>query len=151
MKIKITAYVKKHYPLMLSFCIPVILMLGYFIYRKMAPFGQNTLLTVDLGQQYIDFFAFFRNSILHDPSNFFYSFNKAIGGEMFGEFAYYLLSPFNLLFLFFPGKSITAGVMLVTLLKYGCSGYTFGRLLKKQQIQSNILLPLFSIAQPIKA
>lgn len=144
MKIKITAYVKKHYPLMLSFCIPVILMLGYFIYRKMAPFGQNTLLTVDLGQQYIDFFAFFRNSILHDPSNFFYSFNKAIGGEMFGEFAYYLLSPFNLLFLFFPGKSITAGVMLVTLLKYGCSGYTFGRLLKKQQIQSNILLPLFS-------
>ena len=144
MKFKINSYIKKHLLLLLSFWIPVVLMLSYFIYRKMFPFGNSSLLTVDMGQQYIDFFSFFRNTLLHDPSNFFYSFNKAIGVEMLGEFAYYLLSPFNLLFLFFPGKSITAGVMLVTLLKYGCSGYTFGRLLKKQQVQSGALVPVFA-------
>lgn len=144
MRIKLQNYLHKHAALLLSFWLPVLLMLGYFMYRKMYPFGGETLLTVDLGQQYVDFFAFLRQTLLHDPTNFFYTFNKAIGGEMLGEFAYYLLSPFNLLFLFFPGKSITAGVMLVTLLKYGLAGYTFARLLKQQHIQSGKVLPLFA-------
>ncbi len=144
MNSNILHYIKKHYPLILSFWVPILLMLSYFAYRKMFPFGHSTLLTVDLGQQYVDFFAFFRHTLLHDPSSFFYTFNKAIGGEMLGEFAYYLLSPFNLLFLFFPGKSITAGVMLVTLFKYGCAGYTSARLLKKQNLQSGLALPTFA-------
>lgn len=33
-------------------------MLAYFIARHMYPFGSSTILTVDLGQQYVDFFAF---------------------------------------------------------------------------------------------
>lgn len=144
MKIKLKTYLKQHAALSLSFWLPVLLMLGYFVYRKMYPFGGETLLTVDLGQQYVDFFAFLRQTLLHDPTNFFYTFNKAIGGEMLGEFSYYLLSPFNLIFLFFPGKSITAGVMLVTLLKYGLAGYTFARLLHQQRILSDKVLPLFA-------
>ena len=46
------------YPYWLSFLLPVGLMLAYFISRSMYPFGSSSLLTVDLGQQYIDFFAF---------------------------------------------------------------------------------------------
>lgn len=107
-------------------------MLGYFIYRGMYPFGKSSLLTVDLGQQYVDFFAAYRDTLLHDPTKIFYSFSKAIGGEMLGEFAYYLLSPFNLIFLFFKGKTLTAGIMLVTLLKYGCSGLAMAWLLQKR-------------------
>ncbi len=44
-------YLKKHYPLGLSFWTPVLLMLGYFIYRGFYPFGSSSVLTVDLGQQ----------------------------------------------------------------------------------------------------
>ncbi len=44
-------YLKKHYPLSLSFWTPVLLMLGYFIYRGFYPFGSSSVLTVDLGQQ----------------------------------------------------------------------------------------------------
>ncbi len=102
-------YLKKHYPLGLSFWTPVLLMLGYFIYRGFYPFGSSSVLTVDLGQQYVDFFAYFRHTLLHSPSELFYSFSKALGGPMIGEAAYYLLSPFNLLFVFFPGKYLTAG------------------------------------------
>ncbi|KRL03229.1 hypothetical protein FC81_GL000232 [Liquorilactobacillus capillatus DSM 19910] len=119
-------------------------MLGYFIFRQMYPFGKSSLLTVDLGQQYIDFFAFFRRTLLHDPSNFFYSFSKALGGGMLGEWAYYLMSPFNLLLLFFPGKALTAGVLFLTLLKYGCAGLSFAFLLRKTQFQRGPLIPLFS-------
>lgn len=41
--------------LITSFLLPVILMACYFAYRQMTPFGKSSLLTVDLGQQYVDF------------------------------------------------------------------------------------------------
>ncbi|MBD5069840.1 MAG: YfhO family protein [Lactobacillus sp.] len=134
-------YFKKHYPLLLSFWTPFFIMLGYFIYRGFYPFGTSSVLTVDLGQQYVDFFAYFRHTILHAPSDFFYSFSKALGGQMLGEYAYYLLSPFNLIFLLFPGKYLTAGCLVVLLLKYGCAGYTFGRLLNKNLKINGLLVP----------
>ena len=46
--------------LLISFLLPVLIMGGYFVYRGMAPFGSSTVLTVDLGQQYVDFFAYLR-------------------------------------------------------------------------------------------
>ena len=132
-------FIKKNYPLFVVFFVPVTIMLGYFIYRGMYPFGKSSLLTVDLGQQYVDFFAAYRDTLLHDPTKIFYSFSKAIGGEMLGEFAYYLLSPFNLIFLFFKGKTLTAGIMLVTLLKYGCSGLAMAWLLQKRNKKTRLV------------
>ena len=73
-------FIKKNYPLFIGFFVPVTIMLGYFIYRGMYPFGKSSLLTVDLGQQYVDFFAAYRDTLLHDPTKIFYSFSKAIGG-----------------------------------------------------------------------
>ncbi|MCT0222271.1 hypothetical protein EFM32_11695, partial [Lactiplantibacillus plantarum] len=79
---------KRTWPLWISFWLPLLIMTGYFIYRHMAPFGSSSLLTVDLGQQYVDLFSYFRHTLLHDPSAFFYSFSKTIGGEMVGVWAY---------------------------------------------------------------
>ncbi len=47
-------------PIALSFWFPAVIMLTYYAYRGMAPFGTNSILTVDLGQQYIDQFAAFK-------------------------------------------------------------------------------------------
>lgn len=137
---------KRTWPLWVSFWLPLLIMTGYFIYRHMAPFGSSSLLTVDLGQQYVDLFAYFRHTLLHDPSAFFYSFSKTIGGEMVGVWAYYLMSPFNLIYLFFPGQSITTGIFLVTVLKYGCAGLSFAWLLTKTHTQKGWLVPTFSTA-----
>lgn len=135
---------KQHYALILSFFTPFCLVLAYFISRQMFPFGENTLLTVDLGQQYIDFFAFFKYTLLHSWGSLFYSFSKGLGGEMLGDFAYYLLSPFNLILLLFSQKNILSAIMLITLLKYGFAGLNFAILLKKQNLQSGWKLPLFA-------
>ncbi|RRK09513.1 hypothetical protein D1831_12205 [Lactiplantibacillus garii] len=137
---------KRTWPLWVSFWLPLLIMTGYFIYRHMAPFGSSSLLTVDLGQQYVDLFAYFRHTLLHDPSAFFYSFSKTIGGEMVGVWAYYLISPFNLIYLFFPGQSLTTGIFLVTVLKYGCAGLAFAWLLTKTHTQKGWLVPVFSTA-----
>ena len=129
-----------------SFLIPVLLMGAYFAYQQMAPFGPSSLLTVDLGQQYIDFFAYFRNLILHHPSALFYSFSKGLGGEMLGTSAYYLFSPLNLILLFFPGQWLTSGVMALTLIRYGLAGMAMAWLLLKANLQHGPRIWAFSTA-----
>lgn len=137
---------KKSVILWLSFLIPVFIMGGYFAYRGMAPFGKSTILTVDLGQQYVDFFAYFRSTLLHHFDTFFYSFSKDLGGDMLGIFAYYLMSPLNLLLLFFPGKYLTSGILLLLLLKYGLAGLSFAWLLLKTKLQAGIRVLGFAVA-----
>lgn len=141
---------KKHFhlnpTLLIAFFIPVIIMGAYFAYRQMAPFGQSSLLTVDLGQQYVDFFAYFRNIILHHPSSLLYSFSKGLGGEMLGTNAYYLFSPLNLILLPFSGKYLTTGILFLVLVKYGLASLTFCWFLQRQNLQVPPRIWAFSTA-----
>ena len=146
MILRISNFFKQHYSLILSFILPFALMGGYFISRQMNPFGSSSLLTVDLGQQYVDFFAFFRNTLLHHPTSFFYSFSKALGGEMLGEWAYYLLSPFNLILLLFPASQINAAIFLITVLKYGFAGLSFAWFIQKTQKLTGFKTVILSVS-----
>lgn len=130
--------------LFLSFVIPAAIMAAYFCYRGMGPFGKSTLLTVDLGQQYVDFFAYFRHTLLSHPSGFFYTFQKALGGEMFGVWTYYLMSPFNFILLLFPDKSLPSAIFWITVLKYGAAGLSFAWLLMKTKVQKHLPVLAFS-------
>ena len=91
------------HPLVIAFILPVIIMAIYFFaFRLVYPFGNGSLLTVDMGQQYIDFCAYFRQTVLGHPGQFLFGWNKALGGDMLGVWAYYLLSPFNLILILIP-------------------------------------------------
>lgn len=130
--------------LICSFWLPVVLMAAYFAYRQMTPFGQSSLLTVDLGQQYVDFFAYLRHSLFQHPSSLFYSFSKGLGGEMWGTNAYYLLSPLNLILLFFPAQHLATGITILTLVRYGLAGLSFAWLLEKTNLQTGWRVLAFS-------
>lgn len=132
--------------LLISFFLPLIIMATIYAVMGVYPFGNNTLLTVDLGQQYVDFFSYYRHTLLSEPSAFFYSFNKAIGGEMVGLWAYYLMSPFNLIFLLFPQKLLPVAVTLLILLKIAFSSLTFAYLLLSRFGGKDLLVPTFSIS-----
>ncbi|MFT8324986.1 YfhO family protein [Oenococcus sicerae] len=142
MREKIQKIISNHY--FLSFILPAIIMLGYFAYRKMAPFGNSSILTVDLGQQYIDMFSGMRETILHNPHQLFYSFGKNFGGEMFSEWSYYLFSPLNLLLLFFNQANLPSGILLLTVLRFGLSGLSMQCLLVKRNFASKNLALVFS-------
>lgn len=137
---------QRKFILIASFLIPSLIMLSYFAYRSMAPFGNSSILTVDLGQQYIDFFAYFRSTLLHHWDTFFYSFSKGLGGDTLGIFSYYLMSPLNLLILFFPGKYLSIGILFLLVLKYGLAGLSFAWLLDKTGVQTGVRLFGFSTA-----
>lgn len=95
-------------------------------------------MSIDLGQQYVDFFAYFRDTLLHHPENLFYTFQKSIGGEMLSVWAYYLLSPFNVILLILPKSTITFGIFLITVLKYATAALTFSWFFQKQYHEHSI-------------
>lgn len=107
---------KKSFFYCLSFLIPA---LSFFIYFAYNHFN---ILTVDLGQQYVDFFAFFRRNLFSHPLNLIYSFQNGLGSSMLATDAYYLLSPFNMLFFFFSEKNIPFVILLIISLKIGTAG-----------------------------
>ncbi|WP_164512030.1 YfhO family protein [Lacticaseibacillus daqingensis] len=124
---------------------PVLIMAGYFIAIRVFPFGNNSLLTVDLGQQYIDFYSYWRQTVLGHPGQFFYAFNKDLGGDMLGTFAYYLMSPFNVILLLFPKTALDLAITVMTLAKYGAAGLGMGLYLRAHRAQGGWLIGLSTI------
>ncbi|WP_105955953.1 YfhO family protein [Apilactobacillus quenuiae] len=144
---RMTKLAKHNFPLILSFFTPFIIMACYFAYRNMFPFGNGSILTVDLGQQYVDFFAFYRRTILNlNIHNFFYSFSNGYGGEMIGIWSYYLMSPLNLIIAILPKGFMNGSLLLITLLKYGLSGLSFGYMLNKKGFKKNLVMTAFATA-----
>lgn len=131
----------------LAVLLPVVIMSIYFFgFRHVYPFGNASLLTVDMGQQYIDFYAYFRDTVT--TGNFgqlLYGWNKALGGDMTGTWAYYLLSPFNFLLLLFPKTQLDLAVTVMTLTKYAAAGGAMAVYLRGRKVHGG-LLPAFSTA-----
>lgn len=61
-----------------------------------------------------------------------YVFAGNQGGDMYGVGAYYLFSPYNLLFYFFDEQNLYAGVLVVLLLKIGSMGLTMNLYLQRK-------------------
>lgn len=108
---------------LLAFLIPTILMTIIYACVGIYPFGSKSLLTVDMAGQYVSFFNALKN-IFSGDIGIFYSFSKTLGGNMFGLITYYLLSPFNLLFILFDQNHITEAILLINVLKIGMCGLT---------------------------
>ena len=135
---------KRYYTL--SILIPTVMILAIFLLFTITPFGNRTWLTIDLGQQYVDFFSYYQDTLLHHPEQLFYSFSKSIGGEMVSLWAYYLLSPFNLLFLLIPRSAIVMGVSLLIFLKLVFCTVSFAVLLDVKFKQRNWTTLLFALS-----
>lgn len=113
---KVKTHLKNKYLYCLSFLLPTCIFASYFLYR-----GQE-ILTVDLGQQYIDFLSFYKNNLLSNPLNFIFTFSNGLGSSFIGTSAYYLNSPFNLLLLLFSSSSLPIAILLIISLKVGAIG-----------------------------
>ncbi|MCH5180548.1 MAG: YfhO family protein [Erysipelotrichales bacterium] len=129
------------YAYILSFLCPALIFLFALKTNGIYPFGDSTLLFVDSQGQYISFLNYYR-SILLGANNIKYTFAKPLGGDMVSMFTYYLLSPFNLLYVFFDMSSLPLGIAIVTILKIGTIGismYILLRHLNKDKIFSSLI------------
>lgn len=115
---------------LLSFFVPVILMLIISISYGFYPFGKTSILMADMRYQFVDYYGYLKY-IFFGNNDFFYNFSKTLGGDMLGFSSYYLNSPPNLLLLFFPNEYLPVGILLMAILLIGCSGLTFNMMLDK--------------------
>ena len=119
----------------LSFIIPSIVMI--LLYTSVGIIGGNkNILTVDLANQYVEFFGALKD-ILQGITSPFYTFSKTLGGNFLGIITYYLLSPLNILIIFFSKIDIPKFILIINILKIGLSGLTsyiyFNKTFKKEK------------------
>lgn len=135
---------------LLAFLIPSILMTLIYVTAGIYPFGDNSLLTVDLANQYIAFFNALKD-ILDGTINMFYSFSKTLGGNMYGLITYYLSSPLNLLLVFFDKYSIPEFIFFINIMKIGLSGLTSYHYFRKTFQNKESTSLVFSIVYALMA
>ncbi len=113
-----------------AFIIPLTIMFMIFIAMEVYPFGEGSVLVLDLNGQYVYFFEALRNAV-YEGGSLVYSWFRSLGGEFTGIYAYYLASPLSYIVCLFPKSHLTEALLLITLLKCGLSGGTMAFYLKK--------------------
>ena len=118
---------------LILFTISSLLGMCFLFVNKLEPFGDLLLTTYDANIQYLDFFLYYKK-LLSSGFKTFYSMGMTLGDSTISVFAYYLASPFNLLFLLFDNENIGTCFNIVVVLKIilsilTCSiFYTFTRI-----------------------
>ena len=133
-----------------AFFIPAVTMWLVYIALEVFPFGNNSVLVLDLNGQYVYFFEDLRNKLTSGGS-LIYTWSRALGGENMGIFAYYLSSPFSLLTVLFPKSMITEALLTMILCKIGSSGLTMAYYLKSTRPTNRLTVLTFSTMYALSA
>lgn len=132
-----------------SALIPMCMLLGAMALLKIAPFGNDTLVIWDANGQYLSFMSYYR-TILTGENDFLYTFSKNLGGDEISIAAYYLMSPFNLLFALADYERLPLVYSMVIVLKASLSGLTFFYAASRQYGEKPVYLA-FSTAYALMA
>lgn len=105
----------------LSFCIPVLMMLVFTAVLKIYPFGDNTILYNDATNQMVEFYSYLR-SMIFENNDSSYTLSKFMGGDMAGFTGYYLTNPLLLVLLLFSNRMMPVAMLVLTIIHIGAFG-----------------------------
>ncbi len=137
--------------LFFCFLIPAVIMYLLYLSRGLYPFGDGSVLVLDLNGQYVYFYEALRNAVYGEGS-FLYTFFRGLGGEFMGMYAYYLASPLSYIVALFPQDGILEALLTIILIKTGLCGFTFGFYLHKNtSCPSKLTTIIFSTLYALSA
>lgn len=110
--------------LILSFVLPVVIMLSIFIVRGIYPFGDRSFLFSDMYHQYMPFFTEFLSKV-KAGEGLAYTYNVGIGSNFLALYVYYLASPLHWLAFLVPEAYLMEFMSYLVVLKIGLCGLTF--------------------------
>ena len=137
-------------PFILSFGIPVLVMLAIFIVRGIYPFGGNSFLRTDLYHQYAPFMSEFMSKI-KSFSSLTYSWNIGLGSDYTPLYAYYLASPSNWLAFFVPADFMIEFLSYSVVIKIGLCGLAFCWYLSRHFNTHRLGISFFAIFYALSA
>lgn len=110
----------------------------------LIPYGNMTILRMDLYHQYGPLFAELYDRLTSGES-LIYSWNSGLGSSFLGNFFNYLSSPLTIIILLFGHKNITEAISCLIMLKAILSSASFTYYLKKSLNQSNFITAGFGV------
>ena len=138
------AWVQNNRFCFLAFFCAVILMLLVFYCFGMAPFGDVTILRMDLYHQYGPLFAELYERIKQGRS-LLYSWNTGLGGSFLGNFFNYLASPLLVTIFLFDHADVPDAIALMVLLKAAFAAAFFTYYLRKSQGRHSHITAAFGV------
>ena len=115
----------------LSFLLPVTIMLAIFVERGIYPFGDRSFLFSDMYHQYMPFFSEFMRKI-KAGEGLAYSYNVGIGSNFLALYVYYLASPLHWLAFLVPEAHLMEFMSYLVVVKIGLAGLTFCYYVRKR-------------------
>lgn len=128
---------------LLVFLVPFVTMYIAYAVFEVHPFGDNSVLVLDLNGQYVYYYEAMRDAFWGDGS-MVYDWSRNLSGDMFGIYGYYLASPFMLVVCLLPRTMMCGAIELMQLLKVGSAAVTFAYLLRKTGKPTNSAMIVFS-------
>lgn len=129
--------------LIAGLCAFAIMVLVYFCY-DLIPFGNMTILRMDLYHQYGPLFAELYDRLTSGGS-LLYSWESGLGGSFLGNFLNYLSSPLSLIVFLFGHENITEAISVMILLKAVLSACTFSYYLKNSFRKNDATISAFGV------
>jgi uncharacterized membrane protein YfhO len=114
----------------IAFFASAILMVFLWFVNSMFPFGERTLLRIDLYHQYAPLFGELYQRLTSGGS-LLYSWYSGLGGGFLGNFFNYLASPASLLVLLFGHENIPEAIAFMLLIKCAFASGAFAYMLRK--------------------
>ncbi|MDE6775349.1 MAG: YfhO family protein, partial [Ruminococcus sp.] len=106
-----------------AFLIPALLTFIAYAIFGVYPFGERSVLTLDLNGQYVYYFENIRRAFWNGES-LLYSWARNLSGGYQGVIGYYLASPFTFIVVLMPRSLIVEALMIMQLCKVGACGVT---------------------------
>ena len=116
--------IKPKYYWLVAFCLTAVTYAITFSYMGMLGNGKYIIARSDLRQQYIPFIEYFC-SVLRGEHDYWFSWALNLGTGTSLLFAYYTLSPFNLIYLILGEDLALTATALVIVLKAATAAATF--------------------------
>lgn len=130
--------------IVISFFATAATMLIVYLITQVFPFGDNTVLRMDLYHQYGPLFAELYDKIF-SGGKLTYSWASGLGSCFLGNYFNYLSSPIGAIIVFFGHEHIPEAIGAMVLIKAALSASTFAYYLKKSQRTHSCVSVAFSM------
>lgn len=114
---------------LLSFLIPLAVMLLCLVLSGFYPFGDKTLFRGDAGGEYYPYIVLFRR-ILQSNESLLYTWRSGMGLSLIPTYAYFGFNPFNLIAVLLPESVLPAFFSVAICIRIALAGYFFSVLLQ---------------------
>lgn len=107
----------------LAFFVPFAIVLFSACLRRLDPFGENNLMSIDAWGQYFPMLREMERAFLNFDMS--YSFSGALGFDLTAQSAYYTNSPLWYLLFLLPGELTPGQVDMMVFVRFALAGLTF--------------------------